>query len=233
MLQWRVVRMKRQRDKSLEATGFVLQIAQFQQMIDAVFIVLDVAVEHGRVGLQTDLVGELGGIQPLVSIDLVIANDVADAVGEDLSSPSGQRVHSRGLQLLQRLADGQLGALRQISDLDHSERFQMDLREALLQAGNQVEKILKWQIGMQAADNMEFRNRFAVAGSGSLESFFERHRVGARRVLLAAKGAEPACGHADIRRINVAIDVEVGLVAVHALAHGIRQPADRKDVRER
>src|SRR5580698_2692814 len=106
----------------------------------------------------------------------------------------------------------------------------MHLREALLQAGNQIEEILKWQIGMQAANDVELRNRFAVAGGGRLEGFLEGHGVSARRVFLASKGTEAAGGHANIRGIDVAIDVEVRLVAMHALTHGIRQPADGEDV---
>ena len=106
----------------------------------------------------------------------------------------------------------------------------MDLREALLEAGNQVEEILKWQIGMQPADDMELRDRFAVTRGSGFEGFIERHGVGAGSILLASEGAEAAGGHANIRRIDVAIDVEVGLVAMHALTHGICQPADGKDI---
>ena len=58
MLQRRVVGMERQRDEGLEAAGLVLQRAQLEQVVDAVFVVLDVAVEHGGVGLQADLVGQ-------------------------------------------------------------------------------------------------------------------------------------------------------------------------------
>src|ERR1700674_1834495 len=101
----------------------------------------------------------------------------------------------------------------------------MDLREALLEAGNQVEKVLKRQIGMQTADDVELRNRFAVARGSRLKRFLEGHGVGAGRVLLPAEGAEAAGGHANIRRIDVAIDVEVRLVAVHALTHAIAPPA--------
>src|SRR5580704_10019149 len=106
----------------------------------------------------------------------------------------------------------------------------MHLREALLQAGNQVEKILKWQIGMQAADDVELRNRFAVAGGGRLEGFLEGHRISTGRILLPAKSAEAAGGNTNIRGIDVAIDVEIRLVAMHALTHGIRQPAHSEDI---
>ena len=56
MLQRRVVRMKCQRNEGLEAAGLVLQRAQLQQVIDAIFVVLHVAVEHGGVGSQPQLV---------------------------------------------------------------------------------------------------------------------------------------------------------------------------------
>ena len=77
--------------------GFVLQGAQLQQMIDAVFVVLDVAVEHGGVRLQADLVGSARGLQPLVAVNLVIADDVAHAVGENLRAAARQRVHAGAL----------------------------------------------------------------------------------------------------------------------------------------
>ena len=59
MLQRRVVGMERQRNERLEAAGLILQGAELQQVVHAVFVVLDVAVEHGGVRLQADLVRQL------------------------------------------------------------------------------------------------------------------------------------------------------------------------------
>ena len=230
MLQRRVVGMKGQRNKRLEAAGLVLQRAQLQQMIDAVFVVFDVAVEHGRIRLQPDLVRQLGGFEPLVAVDLVVADDVAHAVGKNFRAAAGQRIHARGFQLFQRLANRKLGPLRQIRDLDHGEGLEMHLRKALLQAGAQIEEILKRQIGMQSADDVKFGDRLGVSGSRGFESLFERHGVGAGRVLLASEGAQAAGRHANIRRIDVPVDVEVRLVAVHALAHVVGHPADGENV---
>ena len=94
----------------------------------------------------------------------------------------------------------------------------------------EIEKILERQIGMQAADDVELGDRFGVSGGRGLESLFERHGVGAGRVLLASEGAEAAGRNADVGGIDVPVDVEVGLVAVHALAHVVGQPADGEDV---
>src|SRR5208283_1462020 len=103
MLQRGVVGVKSQWDESLEAAGFILQIAELEQVIDAVFVVFDVTVEHGRVRLQTDLVSQLRGFQPLVAIDFVIANDVPYPVSENLGPAAGQRIDTRGFELLECL----------------------------------------------------------------------------------------------------------------------------------
>src|SRR5712691_1093913 len=106
----------------------------------------------------------------------------------------------------------------------------MNLRKALLQARDEIEKILKWQVGMQSADNVKFRNRLGVSRCGGLECFFERHGVGAGRILFASEGTQTASRYADVGGINVAVDVEVRLIPVHAFTHMIGQPTDSEDV---
>jgi len=51
-----------------------------------------------------------------------------------------------------------------------------------------------------------------------------------RHALGAAKGAQAAVGHAYVGRIDMAVHVEVGDVAMHPLAHMVGQPADGQDV---
>src|SRR5258708_24822748 len=107
----------------------------------------------------------------------------------------------------------------------------MDLWEALLQSGDQIEVVLERQVRVQAADNVKFRYSFRVSGSRRLKSFFQRHGVGTGSVFLASKSAETARRHADIRRVDVAIDVEVRHIAIHALAHLVGQPSHGENVR--
>ena len=66
-------------------------------MVDAIFVVFDVAVEHGRVRLEADLVRQTGGFEPLIAVNFVIADDVAHAVGENLGTAAGQRIHPGSL----------------------------------------------------------------------------------------------------------------------------------------
>src|SRR3984957_9143784 len=160
----------------------------------------------------------------------MVANNVSHAVGEKLRPAARERIDTGVLQLLQSLLNGKLSALGQISHLYHGEGLQMDLRKTPLQAGNQIEKILKRKIGMQAAHNVKLCDRFAVTRCRGFERFIKRHGVCARRVFLFPEGTEPAGSYADIGGIQMAIDVEVGLVTVQALTHGVCHPADSENI---
>ena len=83
---------------------------------------------------------------------------------------------------------------------------------------------------MQAADNVEFRGAFGNAFRGARENFVERKSVSTRRIGRTPESAQLAVRHADIRRIDVPVDVEVADIAVALLAHVIREPADRQQV---
>src|SRR5215831_6494226 len=106
----------------------------------------------------------------------------------------------------------------------------MHLGKALLEARTKVEKILEWQIRMEAADDVKFRNRFRISRSRRFKSFFERHGVSARRIFLSSKGAQPASRHTDVGWIDMAVDVEVRLIAVQALANRVSHPTDGKNI---
>ena len=106
----------------------------------------------------------------------------------------------------------------------------MNLGKTLFEPGDEIKKILERQIGMQSAHNVKFGHGFAVAGSRGLEGFFQCHRVSPRRVLLAAESAQTAGGHADVGRIQVAIDVEIRSVAMQSLADVIRQPTHGQNI---
>src|SRR5215472_793693 len=230
MFEQSVVGVKRQRDVSLEAVGFVLQRAQFDQVVDAVFVVLYVTVEHGGVRLQPDLMRQARGIEPLIAVDFVVADDVADAVGEDFGASAGKGVDAGGFQLFEGFADRKPGAPGKICYFHHGEGLEVDLREALLEPRTKVQEVLKGKIGVQTSDDVELGDGVGVAGSGGSEGLFERHGVGAGRILLASGGAEAAGGDTDIGRVDVTIDVKVGFVAVQALAHGIGQPAHGENI---
>ncbi len=79
---------------------------------------------------------------------------------------------------------------------------------------------------MQTADDVKLGDGLAVTGSRRLIRLFQGHGVTGWIALLAAECAELAGRHADVGRIDVAIDVEVGYVAMHPLADMVGEPAD-------
>ncbi len=90
---------------------------------------------------------------------------------------------------------------------------------------DEIEEEFERQIGVQAADDVEFGDGFGVAGGRGLPRLFEGHGVAGGVALFAAEGAELAGRDAHVGGVDVAIDVEVGHVAVQPLAHVVGQPA--------
>ena len=78
---------------------------------------------------------------------------------------------------------------------------------------------------MQAADDVKFRGAFGDAFARALPHFIQSEGVSAGRIERASKSAKLAMRHANICGIDVAIDVEIGDVAVAFFADVIREPA--------
>ena len=56
--------MERQRNVGHETVCLVLQGAQAHQVVGAILVILSVAVQHGAVGAQSQLMGDKGRLQP-------------------------------------------------------------------------------------------------------------------------------------------------------------------------
>ncbi len=130
VVEQRVFGVKRQRDEGLKAASLVLQGSELEQVIDAVRIVFNVAVEHGRIRFEAQLVRRARGFKPLIAVDFVIADDRPHARGEYLRAAAGHGVHARLAQLEKGFFDAQLGAAGQKRDLHHGEGLNVHLGEA-------------------------------------------------------------------------------------------------------
>ena len=84
MAEPRVLRMEGQRHERLKAAGLILQLAETQQMVDAVVIVLDVAVEHRAVRAQSEFVRRAVDVEPFGGVRLVLADPTAHVRMKDL-----------------------------------------------------------------------------------------------------------------------------------------------------
>src|SRR5580704_14851112 len=83
---------------------------------------------------------------------------------------------------------------------------------------------------MQAADDVKFRRAFRHAFRRALVNFIERECVSAGRVRRTSESAEAAMRYANIRGVDVAVDVVVADVSVLLLADVVREPSERQQV---
>ncbi len=168
--------------------------------------------------------------QPLAAVDFVIADDAPHPVAKYLSAAARQGIHARILQPAERLTDRKLAALRQVSDLNHGERLQVYFGEALLQAAKHLAVPIQRQLGMQAADNVEFSHRLAPAFTRAMPDFVQGPGVSLRILGSLSEGAQLAACHANIGRIDVPVDVKPRDVAVFALAHQVGHIAQGQNI---
>ena len=83
---------------------------------------------------------------------------------------------------------------------------------------------------MQAADDVELRDGLAVALAGLGDALLDRHVVAAGLVDLLGPRAERAVHPAEVRRVQVAVDVVEREVAVARLADVVGEAAEGEQV---
>ena len=144
----RVLRLERPADERREAAGFVLQLPQALQVLDALGQRLDVA-EHHRAGRSAaQLVPDAMDFQPFVGQALVDGHGLADAIDEDLAAAAGQTAEAGFLEPAQHFAQRQLVDLVEVPDLRRTEGVQIELRIARLEIAQQLLVPLQLQTGM-------------------------------------------------------------------------------------
>src|SRR5436190_1166648 len=98
--------MKSQRNEGLEPPGLVLQLAQADQVVDAMPRLFDVAVKHRRIRLESQLVGFAVDAEPGFGVGLVLANLVADVGVEYFRAAAGQAAQASFFELGENLLGG-------------------------------------------------------------------------------------------------------------------------------
>ena len=122
-------------------------------------------------------------------------------------------------------------AIQSISTIVHALRWTPGKRA--LSARQEVEIPGVGERRVEAADDVELRDAVVPAGRGLRDGFLDRHRVAAVHAGLPRPGAERAVDPAEVRRVQVAVDVVVADVPVLLLADEVRERADAEDVGRR
>src|SRR5437867_12238229 len=147
--------MERQRDKTIESAGLILQLAQSNQVIHAFFQGLDMTVKHRRIRADTHVMNGPRHFQPSRSGNLVARNQRPRTLGKDFGAAARTASQPRFAQLLDNPFKWLSCDLCEEVQLDHRESLQMDGGKALLQSAQQIKIIVKWQIRVQAANDVK------------------------------------------------------------------------------
>lgn len=200
------------RDESDESVpagrAFGLQVADLDQVLDALARRLDVAVHHrGRRG-QSESVGRAHDRQPAVGVGLSGRYGPPHAVIENLGPGSGQRIEAGVHQPAQRRLVVERADAGDVGDLGRAESVQLQRGIKPLELAEQVLVKVDAELGMQSA----LQQQLIAPQSKRLVDFphvlVDRRHIGPFPVVrLAVEIAELAARDADVRNIDVAVDL--------------------------
>jgi hypothetical protein len=216
-----------QGDEGEEAAAPVLLLAQPQEMLDPLRHGLDVAVEHGRVGLDPERMRDAVDLEPAIGIRLArVVQLLLKALREDLRPAARHRMEPRLLEPRQRLSRLDLPPPPEVVDLRGGERLDLGLGTGGVDGPDHPLVVVEGPVGMVAAHDV----RLAGARLDHVQHVLDGVLEGALFALLSREVAEGARQHADVGRVDVAIQDEKDLLAVPPRFGEIRHAAEAVEV---
>ena len=194
---------------------------------------LQMAVEHGAVGLDAQAVGLAGDAQPLGGTGLVGADTGAQVFVEDLGAAAGHHDQTGVLEALQHFEGGTAFHPGEVGDLHRGEGLDEQAGIEFARGTQGVQEPLERTGGMAAAHDVQLvqMQGRGISGAQALQHFFGTQAESPLVFFaVAAEGAENAAVDADIGIIYLAVDHIRGLVPVHAATRMVGQGAHGGDV---
>ena len=192
-----------------EAARLVLQLAQPEHVVHAVTRLLDMAVEHRARRAQPLGVGQPVDTRPVLPVGVVVDDLLADLPVKDLRTAAGQRLEAAVNELVEDLVGGQAGDLLEPVDLGGGGGLERDLGQRGLQLAQAARVVAPRQRRVQAVDDVQLGDALGLHLPRQLDGLLDAHRVGLGLAGLALEGAVRAARGADVREVEVAVDVEV------------------------
>ena len=114
-----------QRNKTIEATCFILKGTQLVHVVDAVGIRFNVTVQHGGIAVHAQLVGRAVNIEPTFAIYFVFANLFTHGRGKNFGAATGERLQAGIAEFAHTFFAGEFGFAEHIIEFHGGEAFQM------------------------------------------------------------------------------------------------------------
>ena len=138
-------------DEGRESAGLFLQAAHDFKVVDALVEGLAHAEHHGGRGAHAELMRGAMHADPVFGAALEARDAMAHLVVENLRAAAGDGIEARIAQAGDGVAQVEVGVLGDGQDFRGREAMQPDLREALLDAGEEALEPVDLEIGMNAA----------------------------------------------------------------------------------
>ena len=201
-------------DEAVEPPRLILEVADPHHMIDPVAPLFDMAKKHRHVGFHPPLVPFAVDFQPLLRIDFPFADKIAHPFVENLGTSAGHRINTVCDHQIKDLVVTFAVFLGEEVDLRGGECLDMQLRMALLDFSENLQIPLQPRIGVMRGDDMHLFDpaRGDIVRDG--KNLLVAHRVGVGIFTAGTVSTEFADIFADIGRIDMTVDVEIGLFSV-------------------
>src|SRR2546423_13538193 len=200
-------------------------------MIDALLECFNVAVKHRASAAAAHSMPGAMNIQPFLGGFFAATNPIAHASVENFRAATGDRAQTVFAQKLKRFWDRHLeDALREMSNLDCRESFDVRIGIESAQSTKQLEVPFFFQGGMQTADHVYLRDPEWERFRHGLNDLAGCVLKGMGIAFFGGERAKLTGEDADIRIVDVTIVNVGGDVAVLSLSHDVREHAERVQI---
>ena len=216
------------------------RLADDFEVVDALVEGFADAEHHGGGGAHAELMGGAVNADPIFGAALEAGDAFADVVVENFGAAAGDGVEAGVAEAGDGGAQVEFAVLGDGEDFGCGEAVEPDLREALLDAGEEALEPVDLEVGMKAALHEDAGAAHLLGFGDLLVDLFEVEDVafvGAWDVFSffgerAVEGAEGAVLGAEVGVVDVAID-DVGdhALGVEAAAHGVGLESQADEVR--
>lgn len=225
-----MVGLVREGDEAGEAVGFILEFAEAAEVVDAVGVGFEVAVEHGAGTSATHAVPGSMDVEVFLGGFLAAGDLGTDGGGKDFGAAAGERVETGFAEFGEGIGDGFTGEPGEVEDFDGGEALQLESGVELFEGAEEVEVIGEGEGGVETADDMEFGDAEFEGLSGLFDHGFGGELEAVGVAFFAGEGAELAGEDAVVGVVEVAIDEVGGEVTDLALAGEVGEGAEGVEV---
>ena len=227
LVQRIVLRVVHERDEREESGRFVLQIAEHAHVGDAVFGLLDVAEQHGRVGRDADLVCGAVHVEPFLAGFLAGANLVAYALHQNFGASAGEGVQARVLESRHDLQGRLARDFREVANFYRGKGLQVRFREFYAKLAQHLDVVIEGMVGVEPAYDVQFPRAAGNRLCGLVPDGVVIPVVCGRAILLDFReGAELAVQNAHVGVVDLAVVHPVDGFSVTGLLFGVRACAE-------